>query len=357
MDAVLQEAQVDPSALPDGEQVLDPSPDEVAQQEDLSPADLLEQEMDGVFEPPVKAEPEPVISSDPEQETQSEQLGQPALSAPAAQPEAWETAPTNWSMDEQEHFNALPADQKQFVHRTVTGASRAAQEKMDHAAEIRRTVEQFVDKINKPQPAEPQTQQHEEVVPDDPIERIKYETKQEIRQEDARVKEQERQAKTETLIRETVEVINKDPLRPQVQQLLDSKVEASANVVDMSDPQGRTYREIELTRLKTDPLYFRHVYEQARNMVVQRQAPRQQGLQSAPTQPTAQPAPTQPAQTKVRQTRTPVLERAGQSAPIPKADPRVAQKAKILRDISSGRVTSKTLGDFLDNAVADASFA
>jgi len=345
-----------------GEQAVSPSPEPVGQQAiDPSPEDLLETALSGAFDgaeiptPPTEepATQQPLVQQPPVGAGQ--QVAQPAPETPEAP--AWSQAPDHWPLAEKEQFDALPEGQRQFIYNTVTSASRAANEKMEHAAEMRKTVADFVNRL--PVQNQPQAQQQAQTPaveerPDDPIESIKYDAKQEIRAELA----QERQAEAERVRAATAaDILTKvkaDPLQTQTRQVIDSKVMAEPAIVDQRDPQGRTYQQIEFDRLNSDPVYFAEIYTAARNIVTQ-----QMGTQQAPApQPTGQPqqAPAPQAQAQPRQTRAPRLEQAGTQAPVTPINPAMQKRQDIANSVRRGKASATTLGSYLDAVVGDGAF-
>lgn len=324
--------QVDPSAQAPQGQVADPSPaaDPVAEQVDPSPEELLEQSLAGTFEEPVaqpQAEPQDPAPA------QAQTAGPDPL--PAKNP--WDEAPTNWPQAEREAFAALPADQREFVFGTVTSAHRAAQEKMDHAAELRRTVADFVQRMGQPQPTPQDSEPEPQGPPEDPVERIKWDAKQEVLQElDKRaVKDRERQLEIDR--QQTIQKVSTDPLYAHVKQQLDAEYLSKPNLIDPSDPKGRTYQQVEYDKLNSDPQYFRARYLAHRERI--------SAMQQQHTAPQQSP------------THTPQLEKAGVTTSAPVVNPERKVHDGIIRNIRKGKVTPQTLGQLLENTVSDSAFA
>ena len=337
-----EQVDIDLSAQDLGEQAQQsPSPGSVAEQvtDDLSPEELLENSLGGAFDH---------LESEASPQAQAKSKQSQAPQEPEHQQQEWETAPTNWPKADREAFNTLPEEQKKFVHGTVTSAHRAAQEKMDYAADLRRTVGQFVDNLQPNQNTQPQQtqapkpQQEQDLPPEDPIDRIKWETKKEIREDLRAEKEKERGIAIKTDIQNTITKIGQDPLYNQVRGIIDARVQGESSVVDPYDNQGRTYQQVMYDRLNLDPTYFQQTYLASREVVLKARNVNQQRHGQQPT---------------MKTTRTPTLEKAGATSPPKAVAPQVARKKEVMNNIRRGKITPGTLTDYLNSVVDDASFA
>ena len=228
--------------------VTDPSPTPQDQQVEVTPEDVFAKSMEGAFPEEAAA---PAVQEPPALSAAEQQAAAPP-------PPEWNEAPTNWPQEEREKFAALPEDQKQFIYGTVTSAHRAAQMKMDQAAEIRQVVSQFVDKMGQPTNQAPQAPEpaKDDQPPDDLVDKLKWEVKNEIREEITK-KDQEREEQNLVATRQqTIDKVATDPEYQAVRQVLDRKWQAEPATLKPGDPQGRTYQQVMYDQLNADPAYY-----------------------------------------------------------------------------------------------------
>lgn len=263
--------------------------------------------------------------------------------APASEPEEI-TAPIHWPKERQEMFNNLPAQAKLDYMAVSKEQERAFNEKNMLLAEYRREVADAVAKLAEGNlPAQPKEEDNSNEPPEDPIERIKWEAKQEVLQELNRKDAEVREAQRLNEIKLVRERVNTDPLKGYVQQVLNARVAQAPDIIDRNDPQGRTYRQIEFDRLNSEPEYYKSQYMLSRSIVEASLGKSNVPGQNAPQQ-------QQPPQ---QQRRTaPQLEGAGRKSPpkAPAADNGKA-RAEIVEKIRKGAVDPSTLGSFLQNSI------
>ena len=311
----------DLSAQPEEQVVTDPSHEEVEEQ--VSPEELLDKSLEGAFGE------EPELA--------------PAETVQATQPQPWDNAPQHWPEAERARFVSLPDDQKQFVYKSVTDSNRAAQMKMDQAAGMRREVADFVQRqTQQPQPVERESA-IDDIPPEDPIDRLKWETKREIRQEREQEQGQRLQSDKQAAIANLIRQTSQDPLEGETRFTMDRMIEQNFSPArNPGDPKGRTYQQIEFDELAADPLKFTHSYQAARGVVINSKKTQQRPVSHEPPS---------------RTTRTPVLERAGITSPPAAVNDAVVKKKNIIRDIRKGRTSPGTLTDLLDASIDDSRFA
>ncbi len=328
-------------AMTPGEQVQsNPSPEPAGEQEsNLSPEEVFAQQMEVAEE---KISPErPVTTLEGDNQV-------PIVPEPSAEPTPiWHKAPQHWAKDRQEKFNALPVDQKEFIFSTVKGTEDNYQRKAQQLSEYRNTLSEFVASLPQQNQSAQQPQQQpapqDLEPPADPIDRIKWEAKQEMREEIVTERKQEATRRTEAEISDISRKVDADPLMAETMKVLSKEIDRLPNVVNPHDPNGRTYQQIEYDSLDYDPIKFKSEYGRARAMVVNYHRQKQQQQPQPPGQPQA---PVQPRRTVV-----PQLEQAG--VQVPAAPPSDAQKvakrrAEIVKGIRKGNVDSSTLSNYLN---------
>ena len=304
-----QAAPVSPSVAPVVEQV----------QDDPSPEDVFKQQMsrtEQVFEP----EPTPVVPT-----------VAPEATLPAPEPAI--TAPIHWPKERQEMFNNLPENARNDYMAVAKEQERGYNEKKMQLAEYRREVADAVARL-APDPNQ-QSQEPPEPTgpPEDPIDRIKWEAKAEMRAELDAEKVKAAKLSTAQEIADVKRRVKADPIREEANRVLQSIVVSQPDVVCPSDPRGRTYRRIEYDRLDSEPAYFKAKYMEARQAVLRHQ--------QQPAQPTGQ----------TRTTVAPVLEAAGQNGGVLVPEQSEVKREKILDGIRHGKINTDTLGDYLQATI------
>ncbi len=275
------------------------------------------------------AQPEPEIQAEVAPQETPVEVASPIQSV---------EAPAHWPEARRQEFASLPENQQQFMVDTMKSQDADYTRKTQQLSEYRKTISDFVDKL----PAQNQQPQPEPVVeiPDDPIDRIRYDATQDalkiMREETQQKEANKRVSDRELLARQIKTKIATDPFREQVQGYLRASAERQPNVICQADPQQRTYQRIELDRLDSDPEYFGAMYLQAREVVAKTTKPAE-----TPAQP----------QTVTTVSHKPHLERAGVTAPITPPDPKTEKHQQLVRDIRRGKATSSTLGEYLSSVL------
>jgi len=306
------------------EQIESPSSEEQAI--DQSPGTMAEAISAGMTQPEEIQQSEPAPSEVTPVETLPEET-QPQIEAPSHWPEA-----------RREEFKSLPDNQKSFMMDTMRSQEADYTRKSQQLSEYRKTISDFVEKL----PVQNQTQPEPEAeIPDDPIDRIKYDAKQEaleaMREEQRMMAAQKADRDREQLARNINNKIATDPMKDDVIASIRSIADNIPDVPCNADPQGRTYRQLEYLRLQNDPEYYGAMYLEARSK-----------LQGQTQQPTA---PAKPAAPNTVTQHRPHLERAGATQPVARPDQNVERKEQIVRDIKRGKVDSHTLGDYLSSVL------
>ena len=301
-----QQVEAEQAEIPSVEQEISPSP--------VTMADAVQVGM---------AQPQPEVQAEaPEQPV--EVASQPLVI----------NAPTHWPEARRQEFTSLPEAQQQFMIETMRSQDADYTRKTQQLSEYRKTISDFVEKL----PA--QNQQPDPVVeiPDDPIDRIKYEAREEALEamrEETRNKEATKRITDMELLSNRIKAKTAaDPLKSQVQNYLNAVVNGQPEIVCQSDPQQRTYRRMEYDRLNIDPEYYGAMYLKARGVIEQQK-------------PQASEQPVKPTVT----THKPHLERAGVTAPTTPPNPQDEKRQKLVRDIKRGKADSSTLGDYLSSVL------
>ena len=294
-------------------------------QENPSNEDIFEQQMSRTGK---MLAPKPTPVAPIEVEAPPEPANLPA-------PEPATLAPIHWPKERQEMFNNLPDQARTDYMAVAKEQERGYNEKKMQLAEYRREVADAVARL-APDPTQIQQEPAKpEAPPEDPIDRIKWEAKAEIRAEIAEEKAKAQKLSVAQEIAQVRHKVSSDPIREEAQSVLQAGVNSQPDVVCSSDPQGRTYRKIEFDRLDSEPAYFKAKYMEARQVVLNHQQQQAQGQTPAP------------AQTQVRTQVAPVLEAAGQNGGVVVPSQEDAKRKTLLDGIRRGKADTNTLGNFL----------
>ena len=328
------EQNISPSPEPaPGEQSPAPSPEPTSGEQTPvpSPEDVFASQMEKVEKTLDPKPPQPeVVDGEPSPEPTPE---------PTEPTPIYAKAPQNWDETRRQTYEALPIEQRKFLFETYKGFEQDYQSKAQQLAEYRRTMAEVVQNLNPtPQPTvapEPEG----DTPPEDPIERLKWETLREARLERQREREAELAHKTVSTIEEIKQQTAQNKFDAPIRSVLQAKVMQEPDVVNPNDPAGRTYRQIEFDRLDSDPVYFKHCYADAERRVKEHLARTQQ-----------KPSPA-PSAEQTRRTVAPTLERPGvQTAPVAD-DSMLKRKQEIVKGIRKGKVDTHTLRDYLETVL------
>lgn len=258
---------------------------------------------------------------DESEEPEAEPAPQPTPEPTPEPPRPAVEPPSHWPAEQRERFAKLDPDSQQWMldqHRSmVADYTRKTQQ----AAEMRKAIaEEFDKRTQRPPEAKP------EQPPEDPVERIKWEAKQEA----LAVMQQHREADRAEMAKlshqqqlQAVQArVQADPLYQPTMQALEGYIKSQPPAM-----QPRIFRELD-----QNPQAYLDAYKHLRGMVVQHLQRQQQPP---------------PATEVERVKKAPVLESSAGDAP--KIDPKEAQRRQIKQQIAKGSVDSSTLGSYLDS--------
>jgi hypothetical protein len=272
---------------------------------------------------------------------------QQAEPEPAVQPQPVIAAPEHWANEDKEAFNALDTAAKQLVLARDKRIESIATKKLEEVAAKQKELaawEMLTKRVQHDpkfaahvfgydQQAQVQQQQAPQP-PEDPIERIKWEARQEAMKEfQPKLEEVQRSmqlSQTKQAIEATRARVQSDPMFQQVQNAI------MEHVTGLPESVGRAVYQ----QLDVDPSAYMDMYMKTRTRLA---GGSQQSPAQAQPQQVEQPQQPKPVQ---RQTRTPVLEDGG-AAPV-QTDDGAKQRKALHAKIRNGNASSDELGKYLE---------